>query len=391
MEMLLLLRDGRIVPASELAARFAVSTRTVYRDLDMLSGLGVPIASEMGRSGGVRLGDGYFLPPIALGPEEAVSLLLGLILMRRLRVMPFPKEAGTAERKLLAALPERTRDAVSHASRSIGFERVPADLLHPERGDPQTGEGPPVNVESDVVGSFLRAMLSHSRVSLAYSSPYRDGESARELEPLGLVWDRDRWYLAGRPSGETGRPRMYRADRVASMGPGRAMPPVRSDFNASELLDRVWLRDAMDGWREESPVIIVMTPEQAALLEKDWFYGNALFERLPDGRVRMTYGEFRLDSASALLRWLGPGAELLEPAAWRSPIADGLREMAKVHERGRAESAPSGVGHPDAGYDAGRSDGLNGAEGLSARGDAGDERDERRERAEDGSLGGLEP
>ena len=123
--LLLLLRGGRIVSAKDLAARFEVSVRTVYRDIEVLSGLGVPISADMGRTGGFRLREGYFLPPVTLGAEEAVSLLLGLILMRRLRVAPFPKEADFAERKLLAALPPETRETMARATQMIGFEKVP--------------------------------------------------------------------------------------------------------------------------------------------------------------------------------------------------------------------------------------------------------------------------
>ena len=328
MDMLLLLRDGRVVSATELAARFGISKRTVYRDLEMLSGLGAPVATEMGRSGGARLAGGYFLPPVALDPEEATSLLLGLHFMRRLRVMPFPEQAASAERKLLAVLPERTRDAVARARAAIGFERVPSDLLHPERGDPLSGDAPPDEAEN--VARFLRAALARARVRLAYRSPYRDEEPPTEVEPLGLMWDRDRWYLVGRPR-EGGKTRMYRSDRVSSVAPGRAMPPTRSDFDASSLLGRAWLRDAMDGWREESPVRIAMPKERAAELRRDWYYGNAAFEDREDGRVEMVYGEWDLETAVALLRWLGPGAELLEPAAWRPAVAAGLRSMADAH------------------------------------------------------------
>jgi predicted DNA-binding transcriptional regulator YafY len=293
----------------------------------------------MGRKGGFRLRDGYFLPPVTLGPEEAASLLLGLILMKALRVMPFPKEADFAERKLLAALPPETREAMEKAARFIGFERVPADLLHPERGDPQLpGQaegGARDGAESAIVGTYLRALLSRSRLMLAYRSPYRETEAPREVEPLCLLWDRDRWYLVGRPAEPKQRGaaaiRHWRADRVLSLGPGRSMPPVDAGFDAAELLGRRWLRAAMELWRAESPARIAMRPEQAERLRRDWYYGNAVFETAGDGRTVMSYGEFRPEAAVELVRWLGPGAELLEPAEWRSLLASSLRELLSAH------------------------------------------------------------
>jgi predicted DNA-binding transcriptional regulator YafY len=334
MGMLLLLRGGRVVSATDLATRFEVSIRTVYRDIECLSLLGVPVMAEMGRRGGFRLREGYFLPPITLGPEEATSLLLGLILMRRLRVMPFPREADFAERKLLAALPPETRETMERASRFIGFERVPADLLHPEPEDPQLAEpGSRGEAESGVVGGFLRALLARSRVQLTYRSPYREREVPREVEPLGLLWDRDRWYLAGRPAGEAGATRMWRADRVLTLGPGRSMPPLDASFDADELLERKWLRSAMEGWLADSPARIAMSRPQAERLRRDWFYGLARFEEGEGGRVVMSYGEYRPEAAAELVRWLGPGAELLEPEAWRPLVAAGLRRLLEAHER----------------------------------------------------------
>ncbi len=330
--ILLLLRSGRAVSAAELAARFEVTSRTIYRDIETLSSLGVPVAAEMGRKGGFRLHDGYFLPPVTLGTEEAVSLLLGLVLMRRLRVMPFPAEADFAERKLLAALPAETRATMERASRFIGFERVPADLLHPEYDDPLELPESASRKEGVFVGRFLKALLSRARVTLTYHSPYREREEPRELEPRCLLWDRDRWYLVGAPPTSPDEYRMFRADRVLELGPGRSMSPVHSAFDADRILERKWLRKAMDRWRTESPVRIALRPEQAERLKRDWYYGNALFEADGKGRTVMTYGESSPENAAELVRWLGPGAELLEPEEWRNLVAASLLELFRAHE-----------------------------------------------------------
>jgi hypothetical protein len=45
----------------------------------------------------------------------------------------------------------------------------------------------------------------------------------------------------------------------------------------------------------------------------------------------MTYGENDRASVLELVRWLGPGAELLEPAAWRATLRDELRAMSALY------------------------------------------------------------
>ena len=62
--ILLLLRNGKTASAVDLARRFGVSPRTIYRDVERLGAVGVPVYAEMGRLGGFRLMEGYFLPPV---------------------------------------------------------------------------------------------------------------------------------------------------------------------------------------------------------------------------------------------------------------------------------------------------------------------------------------
>lgn len=61
--ILLFLRSKQSVSAAELARHFEVSVRTIYRDLETLSAVGVPLYAERGRQGGVRLLQGYFCHP----------------------------------------------------------------------------------------------------------------------------------------------------------------------------------------------------------------------------------------------------------------------------------------------------------------------------------------
>ena len=69
--ILMLLQTKRIVKAQELADKFEVSIRTIYRDLRTLENAGVPISAEAGI--GYSLVQGYNLPPIMFTEDEATA------------------------------------------------------------------------------------------------------------------------------------------------------------------------------------------------------------------------------------------------------------------------------------------------------------------------------
>ena len=206
--ILLLLRSQKTVSAREIAARYEVSVRTIYRDVEALAELGIPVYAEMGRHGGFRLVDGYFMPPVSFSFGEAMSLFIGLAFARSLRVQPAfdagedgvpPRDdAGNAERKLLAAMPEHLKAQLMRAHELIGIESWPADLLHPERDDPQRRDRaadervrrPPQapGREACHVGTFLTAIVEQKKLNVRYQSPYgSSGDETFAFTPAGVL------------------------------------------------------------------------------------------------------------------------------------------------------------------------------------------------------------
>src|SRR5258708_22714386 len=104
--MVLRLQGRRVVRASELAAHFGITERTVYRDIAALGEAGVPISGEAGV--GYSLMKGYQLPPVMFSAEEAGSLFVGGELVKQFTDASLQAPMMSALHQL-PALPPRAR------------------------------------------------------------------------------------------------------------------------------------------------------------------------------------------------------------------------------------------------------------------------------------------
>ncbi len=316
--ILLLLTRRRLFPASDLAARFEVSVRTIYRDIDRLIALGIPVEAERGAEGGFRLSGDYLSPPIALNRVETTALLVALTLVRGLETTPLKSDLEAAEAKLLAALPKAAREILAKGPSIVGIERPPDDIFHGRRPAER-----PLDHQA-AVDKFLEGILTQRRVEVTHRNPSRPSERVHEIEPHGLIWDRDLWYLVGR-SLEANEIRMWRADRVLSITvTGMAFRPA-PDFDVRAMLGRQWLERAMRTWdSEKEGSRISMSAEAASRLRRDWYYRHAAYFEADDGRVVMSIPDTDPDGVLSLVRWLGAEAEILEPASLREKLRSEL-------------------------------------------------------------------
>ena len=164
-----LLLDRRQMSAAQLAQRFEVSVRTIYRDVDALSAAGVPIYASPGRNGGIALLDGFLLDRAALSREEQAALLTAL---RNLPGNEGP--AQTALTKLAGLFGRREPDWLQ------------VDLI-------------PWGVPPGAGGRFdtlKAAILQRRQAAFSYLSASGQ-ETQRRVLPVRLVFKGRAWYLQG--------------------------------------------------------------------------------------------------------------------------------------------------------------------------------------------------
>lgn len=213
--LLELLQSGGVRTTAELADRLRVDERTVRRYVDHLIDLDVPVESVRGRYGGYRLAPGYRLPPLMLTDDEALAVLLGLIVVRGAGLVAATGTATeTAAAKIRRVLPARLAGQLDALLQSLAFTAATREYPAPDTG---------------VLLAVADAVRYHRPLSIRYTAA--DGRrSERTLHAYGLVAHSGRWYVTGADPG-IGEERTFRLDRVtdARVLPGSFEPPADLD------------------------------------------------------------------------------------------------------------------------------------------------------------------
>jgi predicted DNA-binding transcriptional regulator YafY len=187
------------VTAEELADRFGVSVRTIYRDLDALGDAGLPLLSERGRGGGYALERGYTLPPVNFTPREAAVLVALGRWATELRVIPFVETLATALDKVRGALSASAQRELVQRADAMQFIGVPT-----------------LPVDREVRAAIEAAWLDATPVRIRGQG--RDGQDFDEVVHVhGLLVERQVVRVLVMRTGET-EARALRLDRIVWAG-----------------------------------------------------------------------------------------------------------------------------------------------------------------------------
>jgi predicted DNA-binding transcriptional regulator YafY len=238
LRLLSLLQSPRAWTGPELAARLAVTERTVRKDVERLRALGYPVTATRGSTGGYRLGAGADVPPLLLDDEEAVAVAVGLRTATAGALPGIEEPSLRALAKLERVLPSRLRRRVA----ALASYTVPV---------PRDEPGP----RTDPALLTLLTGLCRDRERLRFDYRTHDGGSSRrDVEPHRLVSWGTRWYLVAFDV-ERRAWRTYRVDRITPRTPtGPRFAPREPP--ADDLADYVSRRASAAAWRYRARVVV---------------------------------------------------------------------------------------------------------------------------------------
>ncbi len=165
--VLTLLQTKRLVTASELAKRFEVSVRTIYRDMRSLAEAGIPLLTEEGK--GYRLLESYRLPPVMLSEQEANAIITAQHILSGNKDASLVAAYQAAVDKIKAVLSRSTRDRTN----------LLASRMRTYSNDPSAGGG-------TFLAALQLALTHYQLVEIHYRSSTGQ-PSRRRVEPFALL------------------------------------------------------------------------------------------------------------------------------------------------------------------------------------------------------------
>lgn len=309
LSLLILLQLRTRLTAEALAQEFAVSVRTIYRDIEALGTAGVPVRAERGPGGGFALVEGYRTRLTGLAADEAQAMLM-IGLPEPAAALGLGAAASRARGKLLAALP---RSGSSEALRlGARFHLDPLDWY-------RTAE--PV----DQLPALTRAVLEQRAVTMRYDS-WRGSRDWR-VEPLGLVLKAGSWYLVARGGGKVRTFKVVAITTPLVLDEAFERP---QDFDLPTYWSESLARFEQQLRRERA--CLLLTPEGCRRLAELGAYAQQALAaaQASAAGLRVELPVESVEQAARLVLGLAGEARVLEPPALRTRVRELALRIARA-------------------------------------------------------------
>lgn len=303
--ILIQLQSKKIVKSQDIAERFGISLRTVYRDIRALETAGIPINGEAGI--GYSLMDGYRLPPVMFTRQEAIAFLTAEKLVEKLTDPATEEFYKSAMYKIKAVLKTQEKEHLEHMTDHIEV------LSNPYLPKDHFSDSP--------IQTILHSISAKVVLTMFYFANHNQQRTEREVEPVGIFYAGSHWYLIGycllRKDYRT-----FRIDRIESA------ETTAKHYSLQHPSLKLYLQQLA---KEKSlqKVVMVVDQETVKHLGEQKYYNGFVSEKPTGNRVEMT---FLTDSLQGFARWymmFGDTADIISPESLKERIRDLITKISK--------------------------------------------------------------
>lgn len=291
-----ILMNKGTVTARELAERFEVSVRTIYRDIENLSMAGIPVYTKKGKNGGICLTEQFILNKLLVTKDEQSQILAALASLQ---------ETGAF------------KDRETMLKMGDFFDAEPLNWVSIDFSD-WSGR------RQELFEQVKEAILFHKVLSFDYYGQHGD-MSHRMVEPVQLLFRDYTWYLRAycRSRQDWRLFKLLRMKRVEVL--------TEETFTPRKMIEAVKENILNDAARQQSCLTRIR-------LVIDKSEASRVYDRFEEEEITvLKNGDFLIDARYLVDEWVygmilsfGPSARVLEPPEVRDEI---LRRAEKICER----------------------------------------------------------
>ena len=312
-QILTTLQTGKNCTANDLATTFGTSRRTIFRDLRELQSIGIPYRYDS-RSGSYTIDPQFFLPPIDLNLQEALSLLLLVYKVSNQMQLPFKKSALLAALKIENNLPVRIRRYCNNSLSRISTRLGPQA---PTGGLDKTFE------------QLQKAVETRHKVKIRYHSLFENEDIEIEFDPYHLLYNQRAWYVVGYSNMHKGL-RTLKLNRITGLQTLDKCFLDGDKFDLADYLGRAW---SMIPEGRIYNVKLRFLPMVASNVAEVQWHSTQKATFNPDGSAIV---EFRVDGLGEITWWIlgyGDQVQVLAPKALRKRVLETAEKMIELNEK----------------------------------------------------------
>lgn len=312
LHMVTLMQQGAAGNAEKLAGEFGVTERTIYRDLETLTDIGVPHHFDEA-AGGYRIRKDFFLPPVQLTPAEALSLLTLAGSMASQEQVQLVGPAAMAMEKIAGMLPDRVLKELGDLHHHIDFN--------------MSANGPAIGAIEDVFATIQQAIHDRRALRCTYDAVRSDDNEGNEflLRPYALSFDQRAWYVVGHHDGRNALRRL-KLCRFTSLLPTPKPYAIPDGFSMTAFRGNAW---RMVRGNKQYHVVIDFSPTVGDTVSETNWHPTQQIDEHADGSLTFTC---EVDGLDEIVWWVlgyGPHARVREPRELADRVVELVHAMAE--------------------------------------------------------------
>ncbi len=297
LEIVTILLNKKTVTAKELAERFNVSVRTIYRDVDDLSCSGIPVYTIQGVNGGISILDNYIMNKTMLSDTDKNNILIAL---QSLKSTKFP-DIDLILEKLEGIFRNNASDWIS-----MDFS--------------PWGSNPNVNNKfNDIRGAILDSRV----INIEYINS-QNTRSVRAIEPLHLKFKYQAWYLYS----WCRKRQEYRSFRLSRIKKVEITDKIFDRFSERVSDDS---EDTVEASVKKNILSFVLRFKEEALYRIYDDYDDDMIKDNKDGTYTLTVDLPEDEWVYGYILSFGTNVEVIKPESIRKIICEKSREISKLY------------------------------------------------------------